>query len=237
MQQADTQVRQAPRVLAIIPAYNEEESIVSTVEELKATVPTIDFIVVNDGSRDRTPELCRTHGYPMLDLPANLGLTYGFQAGIAYAQRRGYDAAIQFDADGQHRPEYIPLLVDTMVRTGADIVVGSRFVEHKKPHTARMIGSRLIAGITRLTTGARIADPTSGMRLYRSTMFDAFCTHIDFGPEPDSIAYLIHHGARLEECQVEMREREAGQSYLTISRSIEYMLRTCVSILFVQWFR
>lgn len=225
------------RVLAIIPAYNEEESIVTTVEELRATAPHIDFIVVNDGSRDATAELCRSHGYPMLDLPANVGLTYGFQAGMKYARRHGYDAAIQFDADGQHRPDFIEQLVREMERTGADIVIGSRFVTEKKPLSARMVGSRLIAAMTRLTTGVKLTDPTSGMRLYRATMFDAFCDHIDFGPEPDSIAYLIHRGASVVECQTAMRERAAGESYLNITRSIEYMLRTCVSILFVQWFR
>lgn len=236
-QARSTDVPPVRRVLVIVPAYNEEESIVATIEELKAVAPAFDYLVVNDGSRDATRALCQQHGYRMLDLPANVGLTYGFQAGLKFAQRHGYDAAIQFDADGQHRPEYIASLVAEMDRSGADIVIGSRFVTRKKPRSARMIGSRLIALMLRMTTGARIADPTSGMRLYRSTVFDPFCRFIDFGPEPDSLAYLIHHGARVEECQVEMRERAAGESYLTISRSVEYMLRTCVSILFVQWFR
>lgn len=225
------------RVLVIIPAYNEEESVVGTVDELRRVAPEYDYIVINDGSRDATRELCKKHDFNLLDLPANVGLTYGFQAGMKYAQRMGYDAAIQFDADGQHRPEYIKTLVDEMERTGADIVIGSRFVTEKKSHSARMIGSRLISAITRLTTGATIKDPTSGMRLYRSSVFAPFCRFNDFGPEPDSIAYLIHKGAKVIECQVEMRNRMAGESYLNITRSIEYMLRTCASILFVQWFR
>ena len=209
-------------VLVIIPAYNEAESIVSTVEELRCVAPDLDYVIVNDGSRDATRAICKQREYNLLDLPANVGLTYGFQAGIKYAQRNGYDAAIQFDADGQHRPEYIQ---------------PSRFVTEKKSHSARMIGSRLISGITKLTTGASISDPTSGMRLYRSSVFDPFIRLNDFGPEPDSIAYLIHKGAKVSECQVEMRDRMAGESYLNITKSIEYMLRTCASILFVQWFR
>lgn len=237
MQQPETHTKQAPRVLVIIPAYNEEESIVSTVEELLSVAPQFDYVIVNDGSRDNTRSICKERGYRLLDLPANVGLTYGFQAGIKFAQRNGYDAAIQFDADGQHRPEYIASLVDEMYGSDADIVIGSRFVTEKKSHSARMIGSRLITFFMHLTTGKTIADPTSGMRLYRNTMFDAFSKLNDFGPEPDSIAYLMHHGAKVVECQVEMRERAAGESYLNITRSIEYMLRTCVSILFVQWFR
>lgn len=226
-----------PRVLVIVPAYNEEESIARTVDELTRVAPQYDYIVINDGSKDSTRCICKEHGFRMLDLPVNVGLTYGFQAGIKYAQRKGYDAAIQFDADGQHRPEYIEYLVGEMGRTAADIVIGSRFVTEKKSHSARMIGSRLISAITRLTTGVKIQDPTSGMRLYRSTVFEPFCRFNDFGPEPDSIAYLIHKGAKVVECQVEMRDRMAGESYLNITRSVEYMLRTCASILFVQWFR
>lgn len=225
------------KTLVIIPAYNEEDSIVGTVEELMRVAPQYDYVVINDGSKDGTRRICREHGFRMLDLPANVGLTYGFQAGIKYALRMGYDAAIQFDADGQHRPEYIKTIVDEMERTEADIVIGSRFVTEKKSHSARMIGSRLISAITRFTTGAKIKDPTSGMRLYRSTVFQPFCRFNDFGPEPDSIAYLIHKGAKVVECQVEMRDRMAGESYLNLTRSIEYMLRTCASILFVQWFR
>ena len=100
-----------------------------------------------------------------------------------------------------------------------------------------MIGSRLICGMVRLTTGKVLTDPTSGMRLFNRKMIEVFASKNDFGPEPDSIAYLMHHGAKVVEVQVEMRERQAGESYLNFARSIEYMLRTCVSILFVQWFR
>ena len=93
--------------LIIIPAYNEEESLGSTVSRLTATVPDVDYLVVNDGSIDGTAQICRNNGYPFLDLPCNLGLAGAFQAGIKYAYRHGYDCAIQFDADGQHLPQYI----------------------------------------------------------------------------------------------------------------------------------
>ena len=225
------------KVLVIIPAYNEAENIVATVEELIRVAPNLDYIIINDGSRDATRSICIQHEYNLLNLPVNIGLTYGFQAGIMYAQRHGYDAAIQFDADGQHRPEYILPLIRKMEQTSADIIIGSRFMTERKSFSARMIGSRLIASIIKLTTRASLSDPTSGLRLYRNTVFDPFIHLIDFGPEPDSIAYLIHKGAKVLEHQVEMRDRTAGESYLNITKSIEYMLRTCASILFVQWFR
>ncbi|HIY83260.1 glycosyltransferase family 2 protein [Rubneribacter sp.] len=225
------------RTLAIIPAYNEEESIVATVDELIARAPGIDYVVVNDGSSDSTRAVCAEHGFNMIDLPVNLGLTAGFQTGMKYALRRGYDCAIQFDADGQHDPSYIAPMVENMVSTGADIVIGSRFLTEKKHLSARMTGSALIQFMVRLTTGRKLSDPTSGMRLYGKGMIERFARESDFGPEPDTVAYLIRQGAKVSEVQVSMRDRTAGESYLSFTKSISYMLRTCISILFVQWFR
>ena len=225
------------RVLAIIPAYNEEECLVDTVEELLAARTGCDYLVVNDGSSDATEATCREHGYAHVTHPVNLGLTAGFQTGVRYALAHGYDGVIQFDADGQHRPEYIRPMIEAMERTGADIVIGSRFVNAGKDVSARMIGSRLITALIRLTCGQTVKDPTSGMRLYNRAMMEQFARRFDFGPEPDSMAYLMRHGAHVAEIQANMRERQAGESYLNFSRSIAYMARVCTSILFVQWFR
>lgn len=226
------------KVLAIIPAYNEEESIVATVEEFLATQTGCDYVIINDGSSDQTLSICQSHGYNVVSHPTNLGLTGGFQTGVKYGLANGYDAVIQFDADGQHVPTYIPLLVEEMTKNSSDIVIGSRFVDAKKSFSARMIGSRLIHVIIRLTTGQAIADPTSGMRLYNRAMMKEFAQRFDFGPEPDSLAYLIRKkGAKVSEVQVSMRERSAGTSYLSIAKSISYMARVVTSILFAQWVR
>lgn len=225
------------RILAIIPAYNEEENIVGTVEDLERNAPGVDHIVINDGSRDATPELCREHGHRMASLPVNVGLAGGFQTGMKYAKRHGYDYAVQFDADGQHSAAYISQLVDAAERSGADIVIGSRFVDAKKPFSARMLGSSLITLMIRLTTGKKITDPTSGMRLFNAKMIPWFADELDYGPEPDTMALVMRRGAKVEEVHVEMRERMAGESYLNFTKSVSYMLRMSVSILFVQWFR
>lgn len=224
-------------VLAIIPAYNEEESIVSTVEDLLANAPGVDYVVVNDGSRDATAALCREHGFNLLSLPVNLGLAGAFQTGMKYALRNGYDYAVQFDADGQHDAAYIPVLLKDAEDTGTDIVIGSRFCDEKKPFSVRMIGSTLIKAMIKLTTGCTIADPTSGMRLFARSMIEPFANELDFSPEPDTLVLALRSGAKVSEVQVSMRERAAGESYLTITKSMAYMLRVCVSILFVQWFR
>lgn len=225
------------KILAIIPAYNEEGCIVETVDEFVELAPEYDYLVVNDGSSDGTERVCRERGFNHVTHPVNLGLTAGFQTGARYALMHGYDAAIQFDADGQHKPHYISTMVQEMEKSGADVVIGSRFVEQDKSLSARMLGSRLITGIISLTTRVHISDPTSGMRLYDRRALEIFATRYDFGPEPDSIAYLIRHGFQVVEVQVDMREREVGESYLGFGRSIMYMARTTVSMLFAQWFR
>lgn len=225
------------RLLVIIPAYNEEESISSTVDELTSTLPGVDYVVVNDGSKDGTERICLEHGYNYVSLPVNSGLTVGFQTGMKYALRNGYDYALQFDADGQHRPEYISWMLDLAVAEDVDIVIGSRFVNKCKEVSARMLGSRIITVAIKLTTGKRVADPTSGMRMFNRKMIERFANDDSLNPEPESISYLMKKGAKVREVQVEMRERQAGESYLNIPKSIAYMARACISILFVQWFR
>lgn len=224
-------------ILVVVPAYNEEESIVTTIDELTTVAPQYDYLVINDGSRDNTRSICRKNDYCMLDLPANVGLTYGFQAGVKYALRHGYDAVLQFDADSQHEARFIEPMVSQMITEKADIVIGSRFLEKRRGLSARMIGSRLISLFIKLTSGETIFDPTSGMRLYNRNAMNFFNRMNDFGPEPDSIAYLMRKGLKVTEVQVEMRERFAGESYLNFVSSVKYMMRTCTSILFIQWFR
>ena len=224
------------RTLLIIPAYNEEASLKSTVESVVRKAPSVDFLVVNDGSKDGTVSVCRENGYPFLDLPTNLGLAGAFQSGMKYAYRHGYDCAIQFDADGQHLPEYVKPMVDALGDT--DIVIGSRFVAAKKPHSMRMLGSNLISAAIRLTTGQTLKDPTSGMRAFNKRMSSIMANGLNCGPEPDTVSYLMKRaGAKVVEIPVEMAERTAGESYLGPWRSSVYMIRMSISILFIQFFR
>lgn len=224
------------KLLIVIPAYNEEGNIVHVVNELVAHYPQYDYVVVNDGSRDHTAALCRQYGFRLIDLPVNLGLAGAFQTGLRYAAENGYDCALQFDADGQHKPEYIQPMLDEL-ESGADIVIGSRFLTVKKPKSLRMLGSYLISWAIRLTTGQAICDPTSGMRMFNRRMVEEFALNLNYGPEPDTISYLIKNGAVVREIQVQMGERLTGTSYLNFTRSIQYMLKMGLSILLIQWFR
>ncbi len=226
------------KVLAIVPAYNEQDNIVSTIEDLLANAPGVDYVIINDGSKDKTLEICKDHGYNVVSLPVNLGLAGAFQTGMRYASENNYDYAIQFDADGQHSAAFIWPMVEFAEKDRLDIVLGSRFITKKKSKkNPRMIGSILITRMILYTTGARMSDPTSGMRLFDKRMIKIFSEESDFSPEPDTIAHVARSGAKIGEIQVDMRERSAGESYLNLSRSISYMLRVCISILFVQWFR
>lgn len=225
------------KVLVAIPAYNEEECIESTIYDLRRTTPQFDFVVINDGSRDKTLSLCRKMNCVVLNMPINCGLTVGFRTAVKYAIEHGYDAMIQFDADGQHRPEYICKLVDNAQQSNADIVIGSRFLEAPKGNSLRMLGSRMITALTKLLTGKRISDPTSGFRLFTRQVLEQFEVDDELNPEPETITWLLRHGYTVSEVQVEMRERQGGESYLNFARSISYMARVFVSMLFVQWFR
>ncbi|MCI8599060.1 MAG: glycosyltransferase family 2 protein [Lachnospiraceae bacterium] len=224
------------KCLIIIPAYNEEANIERVIDNLRNNYPMYDYVVINDGSSDDTAKLCRKKDYELIDLPVNLGLAGAFQTGLKYAYRKGYDYAIQFDADGQHRPEFIRPMLDK-IQEGYDIVIASRFVTQKKPHSLRMLGSNLISMAMRLTTGKKVKDPTSGMRMFNKKMIAEFALNLNYGPEPDTISYLLKQGATIAEVQAQMDERIAGESYLNISKSVMYMMRMLLSILFIQNFR
>lgn len=228
--------RTMSKVLVVIPAYNEEANIEKVVDELETQYPQFDYVVVNDGSTDRTREICKSRGYNLLDLSVNLGLAGCFQAGMKYAYYKGYACAIQFDGDGQHRPEYIASMEKKM-EEGYDIVIGSRFLEGKKGFTMRMVGSRLIGGAIRLTTGVHLTDPTSGMRMFNRRMIREFALNLNYGPEPDTVSYLLRQGAKVAEVPVHITARTGGESYLKPAAAARYMSRILISILLIQFFR
>lgn len=224
--------------LIIIPAFNEEESISYVVDNIINNFSQYDYLVINDGSSDNTVKICQEKKYNFLDLPINLGLGNAIRSAMLYAHKYGYKQVIQIDGDGQHLPEYIEDLLCKMEETSADIVIGSRYKTLKKPMTLRMLGSRLIAASIRLTSkGKRIEDVTSGMRLFNEKVIRQYCLDMHYSPEPDTLAYLINCGFRVEEVQVEMKERFAGKSYLGSAASFNYMLRMLFSIFIFQWVR
>lgn len=225
------------KVLIIIPAYNESLNIERVVDNITENYPQYDYLVVNDGSKDETVEICQQRKYNYADLSINLGLAGAFQTGIKYAYRKGYDVAVQLDGDGQHDPKYIAEMIKCMETESADIVIGSRFINNKKSHSMRMFGASILTAIIKITTGAKITDPTSGMRLFSRNVLKEFANNMNYGPEPDTISYLIKNGSIIKEVPVVMSERIAGESYLNLKQSIKYMTLMCLSIVFIQQFR
>ncbi|MCU6726484.1 Poly-beta-1%2C6-N-acetyl-D-glucosamine synthase [uncultured Clostridium sp.] len=226
------------KILIIIPAYNEAENIERVVDNLIENYPQYDYVIINDGSTDDTRKICARRGYNLLDLPINVGLSGAIKSGMRYANYYGYDYVLQLDGDGQHDPMYIKDLQACMEQTGADIVIGSRFKTERKPINSRMIGSQLITTAIFLTTkGKYIGDVTSGMRLFNKKMIKRFGYDMHYSPEPDTLAYLLNCGVKIEEVQVQMHERIAGVSYLNFKSSIWYMMKMMFSIFLFQWVR
>jgi len=225
------------KLLIIIPAYNEAESIPLVVGNLANNFKQYDFVIVNDGSNDNTAKICYENNWPVIDLPVNLGLAAAVQTGMKYAKAHNYDYALQFDGDGQHNPKYIESMLDTIIQDNLDIVIGSRFASCHKPNTLRMLGSNLIQFALLVACRKKITDPTSGMRMYNRRLINIMANFQDFGPEPDTMALFIRSGIRLKEVPVEMNERQAGESYLNTARAMHYMIRMFLSICFFQWFR
>lgn len=226
----------SPRVLVIIPAYNERESILSTVDGIRSL--GYDYVVVNDGSTDDTLTICRKNGINVLDLPQNLGIGGAVQAGHKYAQRFGYDIDIQVDGDGQHDPSFIPQLI-SLIEQGADLAVGSRFLEKTDGFQStlmRRVGITWLSMLLRVFTGERLTDPTSGFRACKKRAIDLFCkSYPNDYPEPESIAHAIRVGLSVRECPVSMRERQGGVSSIGPLSSIYYMIKVSLAIWITCW--
>lgn len=221
------------KVLLIVPAYNEALNIEKTIKDIVDNTE-YDYLIINDCSKDNTKEICEKNQFNVLSLPINYGLTSGIQVGMKYAMKEGYDIAIQFDGDGQHQAKYVKELVKEIEEGNCDVAIGSRFVSQKKPVSLRMFGSIIIGGCIKLTTGKKIKDVSSGMRAYNRQAIEELAKNPSLTPEPDTLVYMIKKGMKVKEVQVEMSEREFGESYLTLFKSAEYMLNVVFSILFIR---
>lgn len=221
------------KTLIIIPAYNEALNIQKTIKDVEQNT-NYDYIIINDCSKDNTKEICENNNYNVLSLPINYGLTSGIQVGMKYAYKKNYDIAIQFDGDGQHQAKYLKDLVDEIEKNDYDVVIGSRFVTQKKPKSMRMFGSNLISFAIKLVTWKKIKDPTSGMRAYNKKAIEEFVKNASLTPEPDTLVYLLKKKMKIKEIQVEMKEREFGESYLNPIKSIQYMMNMFLSIIFIR---
>ncbi|MCF6138793.1 glycosyltransferase family 2 protein [Pseudalkalibacillus berkeleyi] len=227
------------KVLIIVPAFNEEESIGKTLHKLIHTSRNspygIDICVVNDGSSDRTVDVVQS--FPeviLLDLPYNLGIGGAMQTGYRYAYENNYQIAIQFDADGQHNNEDLSTIIEPLYANEADMIVGSRFVlpTDYKGSSLRRFGIVYFMYLLYLLTKQKFTDPTSGFRAINNRIIKEFAHKYpkDY-PEPEVLIYIHKKGYVIQEKSVQMQQRQGGSSSITPFKSMYYMLKVTLSIL------
>jgi glycosyltransferase involved in cell wall biosynthesis len=221
------------KILIIVPAYNEEESLAGVIRDLREHVPSADVVVVNDGSRDSTSQVARELGVKVLDLPFNLGIGGAVQAGYLHARRNGYDIAVQFDGDGQHRAGEIKKLIEPLATDKADLVIGSRFLVsggYKAP-VFRKLGIGIFSFVLSRVLDITVTDSTSGFRAANREVIDFFArTYPDDYPEVESLVLLHKVNLRMTEVAVAMSERTGGKSSITPLRSVYYMTKVLMAI-------
>ena len=221
--------------IVIIPAFNEQGSILGTIDDIKKNAPDFDFIVINDCSKDDTLKLCRNNGIKVLDLPINLGIGGAVQTGYLYAYRNNYDIAVQFDGDGQHDAKFLEMMSEKLEQENLDMVIGSRFIDNQgfQSSFVRRFGIRFFEIFLKLLFGYKITDATSGMRMCNRRVMELFIKDYpkDY-PEPETVARLLRHKYKVKEVPVVMRKRQAGVSSISSAgKSIYYMCKVSLAIL------
>lgn len=222
------------RTLVIMPAWNEEAAIGATIAEVRAVLPEIDLLVVNDGSTDGTVRVAERAGATVLSLPYNLGVGGAMRAGYTYAQRFGYDQAIQLDADGQHDPRNVPKVLAGLAT--ANISIGSRFAgsgdyEVSGPRKWAMV---MLSGILTRLAGTRLTDITSGFRAADREAIAQYVKHYPveyLGDTVDSLVMALRSGLSATQVPVEMRPRRAGTPSNNPYKEAVYLVRSMFSLL------
>lgn len=228
------------KILIIIPAYNEEKSILNTIKSVetygKKSKYEIDYVVINDGSTDNTKEILKFNNKKVVNLVANLGIGGAVQTGYKYAALNNFDIAVQFDGDGQHDINSLENLIDPIINGEANFTLGSRFILNSpsdfKSTYLRQFGIKIISNLIKLVTGIKIHDVTSGYRAADRNVIELFCQHYPVKyPEPETLVRVAKKNYRFIEVPANMFERKAGVSSITPIKSIVYMIEVCYSIL------
>ncbi|HHJ5810305.1 TPA: glycosyltransferase family 2 protein, partial [Streptococcus pyogenes] len=223
--------------LIIIPAYNESSNIVNTIRTIESDAPDFDYIIIDDCSTDNTLAICQKQGFNVISLPINLGIGGAVQTGYRYAQRCGYDVAVQVDGDGQHNPCYLEKMVEVLVQSSVNMVIGSRFItkEGFQSSFARRIGIKYFTWLIALLTGKKITDATSGLRLIDRSLIERFANHYpDDYPEPETVVDVLVSHFKVKEIPVVMNERQGGVSSISLTKSVYYMIKVTLAILVVR---
>jgi glycosyltransferase involved in cell wall biosynthesis len=232
------------KTLLVLPAFNEEEALPKTIASLQELPAGFEILIVNDGSRDHTrqvaDELSRTSRVPchVVHLALNSGIGVAVQTGYRFAAARDqYRYVIQFDSDGQHPAAALEEMVDRCERDGLDLCVGSRFLDPAsggfQSTAVRRLGIRFFCWWIRVLSGARVTDPTSGLRCAGPAAWRRFAEHYpeDY-PEPESLFWCARNKLRIAEVPVAMLDRQGGVSSIHPGRAAYYTIKVALAILF-----
>ncbi len=219
------------KLLIIIPAYNEEDSLPFVAADLGDLIK--DSVVINDGSRDNTGDIARNLGFRVIDLPFNIGIGGSVQTGLKYASDNDYHVAVQFDGDFQHRADQIENILEPVKRGEADLVIGSRVLAkgYRFPFLRRL-GGKWFSFLLYLLSGVRVTDPTSGFRCYGRKAIEYFSKNYpeDY-PEVESVLMGSKIGLRIQEVPAFMRARTKGRSSIGAFKAVYYMIKVTLGIL------
>ena len=223
-------------LLAIVPAFNEAESVAGTIADIHHHAPDFDVLVIDDGSTDDTGPVARAAGARVVRHPFNLGIGGAVQSGYQYARENDYDIAVQVDADGQHDARHIHDLLGHLARhPDLNMVTGSRFLadadEGYRSSASRRVGIRIFAGILSVVVRRRVTDPTSGFRMTDRRGIDLFARDYPHDyPEVEAVLMVHAHRLKSAEIPVRMRDRRAGRSSINSTRSVYYMIKVLLAV-------
>jgi len=224
------------KILLIIPAYNEEENIANTIKKITEFSDEIEYIVINDGSKDNTQKVLEENNIKHIKLIRNLGIGGAVQTGYKYAYENNYDIAIQFDGDGQHDVNYIPNICEPLINGQADMCIGTRYLDKNESKFQstfmRRLGANIISAVIKVCCGKKITDPTSGFRAVNKKIIQEFANNYPTEyPEPESTVTLLINGYQVKEVPVSMNERTGGVSSIRLWKTVDYMLKVVLAII------
>jgi glycosyltransferase involved in cell wall biosynthesis len=224
------------RVLVILPAWNEQEALPAVLDDLMETLPWVDVLVVNDGSTDRTGAVARRGCALVLDLPINLGVGGAMRAGYKYARAKGYDVAVQLDADGQHDPREVPRLLATLREEEADVVIGARFAGEGtySVRGPRRWAMHLLSSVLSRVAGTRLTDTTSGFKAANRRAIELFSREYPaeyLGDTVESLVISARSGLRVRQVGVSMRPRAGGTPSHNPVKAALFLARAFLALL------
>ena len=222
------------KLLILIPCLNEEGAIGHVIQDVQRVMPGTPVLVVDDASADATPAVARQYGAAVLTLPHHLGLGGAVQAGYKLAFELGFLYVIRVDGDGQHSAEDIPRVFEVLRRSGAQMVIGSRYIRRQANYTSTLRGFGIVVfrTVLRPILGRWVYDPTSGFVGVNYQALQLFSRSFPLEyPEIEALVVLQRKAFRFEEVPCTVRPRMAGKSSITAVRSIYYIVHVLLGVL------